>query len=116
MSVWFSKPKWYYSRAMNNNYFRFNLSLICLVALSFTTGATTASAQMMRTGWERTYAPPDHPIVLHAARLLDIESGKITAPGEVLVRGDKIAEVGQSVTHPLTRKRSISATLHSFPD
>ncbi|HLJ40633.1 MAG TPA: amidohydrolase family protein [Candidatus Acidoferrales bacterium] len=55
---------------------------------------------MMQTGWERTYAPPDHPIILHAARLLEVESGKIITPGEVLVRGDKIAEVGPSVTHP----------------
>jgi len=40
------------------------------------------------------------PIVLHAARLLDVESGKILAPGEVLVRGDRIAESGSAVTHP----------------
>jgi imidazolonepropionase-like amidohydrolase len=59
-----------------------------------------ASAQRMETGWEHTYAPPNHPIVLHAARLLDVESGKIISPGELLIRGDKIAEVGQSVTHP----------------
>ena len=59
----------------------------------------SASAQM-HSGWELTYAPPDHPIVLHAARLLEIEPGKIISPGEILVRGDKIAEVGRSVTHP----------------
>jgi imidazolonepropionase-like amidohydrolase len=40
------------------------------------------------------------PIVLHAARLLDIETGRILSPGEVLVRGDRIAEVGSAVTHP----------------
>jgi imidazolonepropionase-like amidohydrolase len=40
------------------------------------------------------------PIVLHAARLLDIETGNITAPGEVLVQGDRISAVGPSVTHP----------------
>jgi len=40
------------------------------------------------------------PIVLHAARLLDIETGRIVSPGEVLVRGDRIAEVGSAVTHP----------------
>jgi imidazolonepropionase-like amidohydrolase len=40
-----------------------------------------------------------HPIVLHAARLLDIESGKMIAPGEVLVRGERIVEVGPSVPH-----------------
>ena len=38
--------------------------------------------------------------MLHAARLLDVETGNITAPGEVLVQGDRIAEVGRSVTHP----------------
>ena len=38
--------------------------------------------------------------ILHAARLLDIESGHIIAPGEVLVRGERIVEVGQRVSHP----------------
>jgi imidazolonepropionase-like amidohydrolase len=42
---------------------------------------------------------PPRPIVLHAARVLDVASGKMTAPGEILVRGDRIVEVGQSVTH-----------------
>ena len=41
-----------------------------------------------------------HPIVLHAARLLDIESGKIIAPGEVLVQDERIVEVGSTVKHP----------------
>lgn len=41
-----------------------------------------------------------HPIVLHAARLLDIEAGRIVAPGEVLIENDKIVEAGSSVTHP----------------
>jgi len=40
------------------------------------------------------------PIVLHAARLLDVNSGRIIAPGEVLVRGERIAEAGSSVAHP----------------
>ncbi len=39
-------------------------------------------------------------IVLHAARLLDVESGRIISPGEVLVRGERIVEVGPSVSHP----------------
>ncbi|MGB2632882.1 MAG: amidohydrolase family protein [Candidatus Acidiferrum sp.] len=39
-------------------------------------------------------------IVLHAARLLDIETGKIVAPGEVLVQGERIVEVGTTVKHP----------------
>jgi imidazolonepropionase-like amidohydrolase len=41
-----------------------------------------------------------HAIVLHAARLLDIETGKIIAPGEVLVQGERIVEVGSSVKRP----------------
>jgi imidazolonepropionase-like amidohydrolase len=40
------------------------------------------------------------PIVLRAARLLDVESGKIVQPGEVLVTGERIVEVGATVTHP----------------
>src|SRR5438309_1220777 len=44
--------------------------------------------------------PTPAPIVLHAARLLDIETGRILAPGEVLVQGERIAEVGSAVTHP----------------
>jgi imidazolonepropionase-like amidohydrolase len=47
-------------------------------------------------------APPvsAHAIVLHAARLLDIESGKIITPGEILVQDERIVEVGSSVKHP----------------
>src|SRR5260370_3994679 len=43
---------------------------------------------------------PERVTVLHAARLLDVESGRMTAPGEVLVRGERIVEVGPSVKHP----------------
>jgi imidazolonepropionase-like amidohydrolase len=41
-----------------------------------------------------------HSTVLHAARLLDIESGKIIAPAEILVQGERIAAVGEHVDHP----------------
>ena len=44
--------------------------------------------------------PSPHPIVLHAARLLDIENGKIVAPAEILVQGERIVEVGTTVSHP----------------
>jgi imidazolonepropionase-like amidohydrolase len=40
------------------------------------------------------------PIVLHAARLLDIEAGRVLTPGEVLVEGGKIVAAGSSVAHP----------------
>jgi imidazolonepropionase-like amidohydrolase len=39
-------------------------------------------------------------VVLHAARLFDVESGKIISPGEVLVQGDKISEAGAKVNRP----------------
>jgi imidazolonepropionase-like amidohydrolase len=42
-----------------------------------------------------------HPVVLHAARLLDVESGRIVKPGEVLVQGERIVEVGSKVAHPV---------------
>ncbi len=38
--------------------------------------------------------------VLHAAHLLDVAAGKLLSPGEVLVTGNRIAEVGEHVTHP----------------
>jgi imidazolonepropionase-like amidohydrolase len=43
---------------------------------------------------------PEQAVVLHAARVLDIESGKIVAPGEVLVQGDQITEAGSAVNRP----------------
>jgi imidazolonepropionase-like amidohydrolase len=52
-----------------------------------------ASAAM----WAQTALPET--TVLHAARLLDIESGRVLAPGEVLVQGDRIIEAGTSVKH-----------------
>lgn len=89
---------------MKNNYARvilgillFTFSILATIAIP---PAASAQEEASHTGFEHTYAPPDHPIVLHAARLLDIETGKIISPGEILVQGDKIAEVGSSVTHP----------------
>src|SRR5277367_329420 len=45
-------------------------------------------------------AQPQPQIVLHAARVLNIETGNLTAPGEILIQGDRIAAVGPSVNHP----------------
>lgn len=58
------------------------------VALSLFLGAIHAQS-----------APP-HMTVLHAARLLDVETGRVITPGEVLIRGDRIVEVGTSVKRP----------------
>jgi imidazolonepropionase-like amidohydrolase len=46
------------------------------------------------------HVDPKQVVVLHAARLLDVATGKITAPGEVLVQGERIVEVGSTVKHP----------------
>jgi len=40
------------------------------------------------------------PIVLHAARLVEVDTGKVVVPGEVLVQGERIAEVGSTVKRP----------------
>lgn len=42
---------------------------------------------------------PQHSTVLRAARILEVETGRMIAPGEILVRGERIAEVGSNVTH-----------------
>jgi imidazolonepropionase-like amidohydrolase len=44
--------------------------------------------------------PTAAPIVLHAARLLQVDTGKLLQPGEILVVGERIKAVGTSVEHP----------------
>ena len=38
-----------------------------------------------------------HPIILHAAHLLDVDTGRLQTPGEVRVEGDRIVAVGTAV-------------------
>ncbi len=49
---------------------------------------------------QSTSSPAKHAVVLHAARLLDIETGKMLTPGEVLVQDERIVEVGSAVKRP----------------
>jgi imidazolonepropionase-like amidohydrolase len=44
------------------------------------------------------------PIVLHAARLLQVDTGTVLHPGEIQVEGDRICVVGTSVDHPPSAK------------
>jgi imidazolonepropionase-like amidohydrolase len=44
------------------------------------------------------------PIVLHAARLLQVDTGAMLQPGEVLVEGNRIRAVGTSVERPAGAK------------
>jgi imidazolonepropionase-like amidohydrolase len=60
-------------------------AVIVLLAVSAAYAQTTAGAQTK---------------ILHAARLLDIETGGMLAPGELLIRGDRIVEAGVKVAHP----------------
>jgi imidazolonepropionase-like amidohydrolase len=39
-------------------------------------------------------------ILLHAAHLLDVDSGKLMQPGEILVHGDRIVAVGSAISRP----------------
>ncbi len=59
--------------------------------LFFVAHGAAASAQI---------AEPKQVVVLHAARLFDAAAGTMMSPGEVLVRGERIAEAGTKVTHP----------------
>jgi len=45
--------------------------------------------------------PAATPIMLHAARLLQVDTGTLVQPGEILVEGDRIRAVGTTVDHPL---------------
>ena len=44
--------------------------------------------------------PATAPIVLHAARLLEVDTGNLLQPGEILVEGERIKAVGTAVEHP----------------
>jgi len=62
----------------------------CLRVMVLAAFFATASAQQTVT----------HNIVLHAAHLLEVASGRIVSPGEILIEGERIAAVGASVPHP----------------
>jgi imidazolonepropionase-like amidohydrolase len=49
---------------------------------------------------QQSASGPATPIVLHAARLLQVDTGVLLQPGEVLVVGERIRAVGTSVEHP----------------
>lgn len=43
---------------------------------------------------------PPHAIVLRAARMLDVEAGKIVSPAEILIEGERISAVGSNISYP----------------
>ncbi|MGC9223308.1 MAG: amidohydrolase family protein [Terracidiphilus sp.] len=66
------------------------LWLCCACALLAPDFAVSSHAQQ----------PTAPPVVLHAARLLEVGTGAILRPGEILVEGERIKAVGPSVEHP----------------
>ena len=69
--------------AMSKRVFLFRLPFIALVLLVVPVSVLA-----------QTTPGQSSSIVLHAARLLDIETGKIVAPGEVLVRENGSLKLG----------------------
>ena len=43
---------------------------------------------------------PQHAVVLRAARMVDVEGGRVVTPGEVLVEGNRIVAAGSHVERP----------------
>jgi imidazolonepropionase-like amidohydrolase len=74
-------------------------SLAPRAVLIFALGIFCAASLHAQATQQQTQSQP-HATVLHAARLLDVESGRVTAPGEILIEGDAIKEVGAKVTRP----------------
>jgi imidazolonepropionase-like amidohydrolase len=66
--------------------------IICAGVASFLLIRGAAPYAGVETGNQR--------IVVRAARLLEIDSGHLLAPAEILVEGDRIVAVGTSVPHP----------------
>lgn len=68
--------------------------------LTFYASLCLLGCSLLSRSVAQTQSAPLHAIVLHAARLLDIEAGRILKPGEILVQGERIVEAGSSVSRP----------------
>jgi imidazolonepropionase-like amidohydrolase len=68
--------------------------LLCGMVIAFAAGSCVA----------QEVGAAKHVVVLHAARMLDVAAGKVVAPGEVLVEGEKIVAVGTRVERPAGRR------------
>ena len=55
---------------------------------------------LLCAAWAAPGQPSNGPVVLHAARMLDVAAGKVSSPGEVLVQGERIIAVGEHVDRP----------------
>jgi imidazolonepropionase-like amidohydrolase len=63
--------------------------------------ATACIPALFLSGYSPVFAQTvPHVIVLHATHLLEIDTGRVLAPAEILVEGERIKEVGTAVSHP----------------
>jgi imidazolonepropionase-like amidohydrolase len=60
----------------------------------------TSALTLLAAALAAAQPPATAPIVLHAARLLQVDTGTILQPGEILIEGERIKAVGVSVEHP----------------
>src|SRR5579863_8852200 len=74
------------------------LSTIMTKLKLLSAGVTILLCPLVSSAQLQTDSP--HATVLHAARLLNIESGQIVTPGEVLIQGERIVEAESKVSRP----------------
>jgi len=65
---------------------------VCACAILLNLSCTTILSAESNKG--------DRTIVLHATRMLEIDTGRMVSPAEILIQGERIAAVGTSVQHP----------------
>ena len=78
----------------------FNLNSIRRIEVCVFAYAAFFSFLCHRSAAAQQPAAVQAPIVLHAARLLQVDTGRILQPGELLVEGNRIRAVGTSVERP----------------
>jgi imidazolonepropionase-like amidohydrolase len=61
--------------------------------------ATACLLALIHRAPAQTGATPA-PVILHAARMLDIETGQISMPGDIRVEGERIVQIGSAAAHP----------------
>ncbi|MGB9408961.1 MAG: amidohydrolase family protein [Terracidiphilus sp.] len=76
-----------------------NLSL-CPRPMRLLTFTLAFALAIVIAGVAQAQQPASTPIVLHAARLLQVDTGTLLQPGEILVQDERIRAVGSSVEHP----------------
>jgi imidazolonepropionase-like amidohydrolase len=79
---------------------KIRLSISCVLLLASAASGGFAMADPGAAPPTGTHPTAGHPTVLHAARLLEVDTGRVIAPAEILIDGERITAVGSSVPHP----------------